>query len=254
VRRFDKRRRLPIRWLFAMCLVGMLALLGATWNTFVTRPAAYEALRHRGMLANARVHCTHGANDNCTLTYTYARHRHKNSYGNDYSQFGLNPYVLVLIDPEHPATMYTVHDVQRNTNTGFGVFGIFCLLGIAGVGYATFWLGRELRRFVPITDLRPEPPAGIPESCRSALLAIDATDDVLLDGRFPWRTTLRYDARELAGALAYLRERLAAVPGLDPHQLDGLSPSLAGHVRLDPEPVHERLDAVRLRVVAAARG
>jgi hypothetical protein len=261
VRRFDKREKRGLQIPLVMVAILTLGAFAASWETLLARPAAYETLRTSGALANARVNCS---DDPCTLTYTYAGRTHKNGYDNDRRQFGPSRYALVLIDPKHPKTMYTVHDVQRNTNAGFGAFGIFCLLATVGLAILTVILARAVRRFIPITDLRPEASAGAPASARAALLAVYAAQDALYDGTLPSRAmTYRFDPDELDRAFADLSERLAAMPGLEP-EVRAIPAELAsrvrsakrtpliGGVRLDPEPLFAQLDRAWRRVAIVA--
>jgi hypothetical protein len=156
--------------------------------------------------------------------------------------------------------MYTVYDVRRNSDTGFGVLGILCLLGTAGVAVWTFSTVRALRRFVPIGALRPKPSASAPASAREALLAVYDAGDALDDGTFPsWSMTYRYDPDLLERAFGQLDERLAAMPGLEPeiraipaeltHRVRAAKHEpLIGGVRLDPTPLHFELSRVWRRV------
>jgi hypothetical protein len=242
--------------------VMTLAMLGLAYHTFVALPATYRTLRERGVLANARV--VKCGRDDCTLSYVHAGRTHRNRYSHDGSQFDGRRLALVLVDPRHPSTMYTVRDVQRETNAGWSGLGVFCLLAVAFFGGLTFVFARALYRFVPVSELRPEVPTRIPESRRLALEAIDATQDLLYDGTFPSRyeQSFRFDPEELAASVAYLRERLAALPARE-ELARGLGDEIArlvgearpmrviGGVRLDPGSLHLRLEQLRVRVAAA---
>jgi hypothetical protein len=259
VSRYDRNWKRGLRFTLAFSVIGALIALGYAYDTLATRPAVYRDLRTRGVLTQARVHCKR----DCTLTYVYAGRTHENDYANDTSQFRA-PFALVYVDPRHPSTMYTVRDVQFGTNAGFGVLSVFCLVFAAFLVGLAALCGYVLWRFVPLSELRLDPPKSIPESYRAALIAIDDTQDMLWDGSLPTRWTVRLDRERVTAAVAYLCERLAAVPGLDSRSLglgrelaeavDDARPALIGHaIRVDPEPLHLRLDELRLGVVAAAR-
>jgi hypothetical protein len=160
--------------------------------------------------------------------------------------------------------MYTADDVLRNANTGFGVLGIFGLVATAALAFVTFCLGRAVRRYVPVTALRPEPSASAPASAREALLAVYAAEDALYDGTLPSRAmTYRFDPNELERAFGHLGERLVAMPGLEP-EVRAIPTELAsqvrnarrtpliGGVRLDPRPLFEELVRVWNRVAIIA--
>lgn len=128
------------------------------WGSVVSRPRTYAHLRAVGVPASALLAaCGHfggGRGITCRLRLSFAGRTRTWTYANDTHQFHGVPIgapIPVLVDPEHPSTVYTVHDVQAGTNAGWGVLAFFgVVLVIAGAaGLACYWLfiGR-LRRLL----------------------------------------------------------------------------------------------------------
>jgi hypothetical protein len=132
---------------------GFLLVFGAvtSWHAWKDLPHTYSRLRSQGVPAAARfVGCdvvdlrTH----RCQLTLTYQGTTRTWKYPQDYLQFQNLPVgsaVPVLVDPEHPATVYTVHDVDSGWDAGFGGLAVFgaalAVLGALGLVFSV-WLLR----------------------------------------------------------------------------------------------------------------
>jgi hypothetical protein len=140
-----------------VCLCVFLVVLGAVvaYRAMVSTPAAYAALRSRGAAATARFagcKVVDIRTQTCSLSLTYAGRTRTWRYAEDFPQFrhlAVGAAVPVLVDPAHPASVYTVHDVESNDNAGFGVlaaFGVvFAALGLVGLGFFV-WLRAKLSR------------------------------------------------------------------------------------------------------------
>jgi hypothetical protein len=115
-------------------------------ESYDTLPHAYERLRTNGVRVNAAlVRCAPGIGGGhgvgCRLSLRYHGGVRTWDYPEDSRQFERLPVgsqVPVLVDPDHPATVYTVHDVAASTNTGIGSpvlwFGVVLLgLGLTGL-------------------------------------------------------------------------------------------------------------------------
>jgi hypothetical protein len=126
---------------FCVC-VFFVGYGGVTaWQSFVTLPRTYDRLRTAGQQTSARiVKCAHRG---CTLELSFGGRTREWLYSQDKHQFaGLPPGapVDVLVDPHHPATVYTTVDVTRNTNaawSGAAIYGVVLfavgLLGLYGL-------------------------------------------------------------------------------------------------------------------------
>jgi hypothetical protein len=135
---------------FCVC-VFFVGFGGVTaWQSFVTLPRTYDRLRTAGQHATARiVRCAHRG---CMLELSFGGRTRKWLYAQDKHQFaGLGPGapVDVLVDPHHPATVYTTVDVTMNTNAGWSVSAIYGLVlfavGLLGL-FGLTWLVRLARR------------------------------------------------------------------------------------------------------------
>jgi hypothetical protein len=62
---------------------------------------------------------------------------------------GIGAPVPVLVDPAHPKTVFTVHDVEVDTNAGWSVLAFFgvalAMLCTAGLGAYWWFIGRLVR-------------------------------------------------------------------------------------------------------------
>lgn len=132
---------------------GFLLVFGAatTWHAWKDLPHAYSRLRAEGVPATARfAGCsvvdlrTH----HCRLTLTYRGTTRTWTYPQDYPQFlalATGAPVPVLVDPDHPSTVYTAHDVEAGYDAGLGglsVFGVaVTVLGAIGLAFS-LWLLR----------------------------------------------------------------------------------------------------------------
>ncbi|MDP9258904.1 MAG: hypothetical protein M3Q31_20485, partial [Actinomycetota bacterium] len=237
-------------------VVGAIGMFIAAAAAIFQRPQTYRSLADHGVLTLATVHC---GRDDCDLTYTYAGRKHTNRYGNDLDQFShWPPRTLVLVDPSHPATMFTVHDVHLGTNAGLGVYSVFTIL--AGL----FFGGMALIFFVSLRNLPDPPPPPVPPRWDASPMArsLYATDQVqeLLDRAYPlpgyqW---YRVDPHELAASVEEMRRNVAAIPGPQAQALDAADrvaqevragpriPIIGGAPRTSPRPVRAtRPDSAR---------
>jgi hypothetical protein len=259
VLRFTYGRK-GLRFCAALFVVGAIGMFIAAATAIFERPQTYRALSDHGVVTLATFDCD---GDNCDLTYTYAGRTHTNRYGNDLDQFSHRPpRTLVLVDPNHPATMFTVHDVQHTTNAGLGVFSVFTILiGLCFGAMAAMF-------FVSLRNLPDPPPPLVPPrwDAPPRVRSLYATDQVqeLLDRAYPlpgyqW---YRVDPHELAASVEEIRRNVAAIPGPRTPALDAAD-QLAREVRAAPRiPViggarvrafdlSEQLDQIRFAIIAA---
>ena len=134
-----------------LCLffVGFGASL--IWKSEHGLPAAYARLRAHGVPATAHlVRCAPGTGGGRGVGCRLSLGDRTWDYPEDSAQFRGLPAgapVAVLVDPHHPTTVYTVHDVDRRTNAGIGSpvlwFGV--VLIAAGLG-GLVWFFRLSRR------------------------------------------------------------------------------------------------------------
>ena len=152
------------RWIFGTMVVLGLFVVGFGVRTTVEaahRPHTYALLRERGIRLDARFEgCGHvdrfdknPKDDVCRLTVTYLGRTRKWDYRDDYPQFdhlAVGAPVGVLLDPDHPSTVYTVHDVDTRQNAGvFSIIGLFGMgMVVAGSGLLLYLvtLARRFRR------------------------------------------------------------------------------------------------------------
>lgn len=134
-----------------LCLFFVVFGTTTAWHAASDLPRTYSHLRTHGVRATAvfagcRVV---GLRDHeCRLSLTYRGHTRTWSYPEEFSQFDHLPVgapVAVLVDPEHPTTVFTVHDVEVRSNAGFGVLAVFgIVLAVAGVlGLGLYWSRRR---------------------------------------------------------------------------------------------------------------
>jgi hypothetical protein len=258
------------RWGLRFC-VGLFAVVAAGMfiaaaTAIFEQPRIYRSLADHGVPTLASAHC---GGDGCELTYTFAGRRHTNDYGHDLSQFCRCPAATpVLVDPDDPATMFTVHDVEHGTNAGIGVYSV------AVIGIGLFLAGLAALFFLTLRRLPSAPPPLEPLAPDASPLArsLDAIDDVqaLLDQAYPllgpaWNPAwYRVDRNRLTAGVEELRRRIAELPGPRAQALH-VADRLAGEVRAAPGipliggarvrafDLSEQLDEVRLAIVTAAR-
>jgi hypothetical protein len=142
--------KLRLAFVVGLCLCTLFIIFGVVtaWQDIVQRPQTYERLRDHGRQANAQlVSCSHRG---CTLTLTYAGDTRKWLYPANRKQFNgltIGAAIPVLVDPDHPQTVYTVRDVNDNTNAGWsptGIYSLFLLvLGLVGL----YGLTRAIRAY-----------------------------------------------------------------------------------------------------------
>jgi hypothetical protein len=113
-------------------------------------PHTYSNLRSHGVPAQATfVGC--GGNlrlEKCHLSLTFREETRRWTYPEDYAQFRrltVGAPVAVLVDPKHPSTVYTTHDVDVRYGTGISgslVFGVvLAVIGLLGLAFLV-WLKR----------------------------------------------------------------------------------------------------------------
>jgi hypothetical protein len=116
---------------------GFFLILGVVtaWNAAAGLPRTYSSLDAHGVhetatFAGCRV--IDVREHECRLSLAGRTWK----YSEDYPQFsglGLGAPVDVLVDPKHPATVYTAHDVALRYDAGFGPLAIFgIVLAVAG--------------------------------------------------------------------------------------------------------------------------
>jgi hypothetical protein len=127
-----------------VCAFFVVFGIATAWKAAFGLPRTYSRLASHGVRATAtfagcrvtgirRHECRLSlADDGSTRTWNYPQ---------DFPQFDhllVGAVVQVLVDPDHPATVYTVHDVDARYDAGFGVLGIFgiVLAVIGALGFA----------------------------------------------------------------------------------------------------------------------
>jgi hypothetical protein len=140
----------PVLALALMSLFLIGSAIALIRDATTNQPRTYRQLRSHGVGLTAQFAGCPNRLD-CRLTLSYGGRSRTWKYGADYPQFdhlSVGAPVQVLLDPAHPNTVYTVHDVQTNNNTGRGlasvglgliVFGLLVLL-------LTFNMVRKSRR------------------------------------------------------------------------------------------------------------
>ena len=144
-----------VMWLL-VCAFFVVFGVVTTWNAAADLPRTYSHLSSHGVRATALFtgcRVTGIRDHECRLTLTYGGRTRTWNYSEDFPQFdglSVGAPVPVVVDPEHPTTAYTVHDVETRYDAGFGVLAIFgIVLAIVGVlGLA--WAGVQWRRDVTL--------------------------------------------------------------------------------------------------------
>jgi hypothetical protein len=159
-----RRAGRQLKWTFGSMVVLGLFFIGLGISTIVDagqRPHTYAVLRDHGVRLDARfAGCGHvdrfdknERDDVCRLTVRYLGRTRTWDYQDDYPQFdhiAVGALVPVLLDPNHPATVFTVRDVDTNDNAGVfsitGLFGIGMVLAGAGIVIYLIRLALRMRR------------------------------------------------------------------------------------------------------------
>jgi hypothetical protein len=153
------RRKWRMRALLSFWAIVPLSMIGigvgGIDQTLIALPRQYDALEQRGRLTTASfAGCTGGRDSKCRLTLPGSSRSW--DYSENFPQFEGLPIgapVPVLVDPDHPGTRYTVLDVTRRTNAGFGVVAAFSsvvgLTGLVGLPWFARWARRFLRGMRP---------------------------------------------------------------------------------------------------------
>jgi hypothetical protein len=173
-----RRARRELRWSrWSLVAVGVFVVgLGAAGiRDAVHRPHVYAHLRRDGVRLEARFEgCgsesrfdVPGRDTVCRLSVTYQGATRRWIYRDDYPQFDHVPtggLVAVLLDPAHPTTVYTVHDVASNDNSGLvSVVGFFAIglvafgaviLAVSGWIWVRLGADRSVRRRTRVDAVR----------------------------------------------------------------------------------------------------
>ena len=209
-----KRSRVKLM-LTVWALVPAAAFCLGGWglkHSIYDLPRTYDTLEQRGVPTPARFGGC--GRDSCRLRTAYGGLSRSWDYSQNHAQFdrlALGASVPVLVDPHRPTTAYTVVDVERRTNAGFGVLAgftlIVTLLGVIGLPWSVMWSRGFLREW----DAGAEPqtaaarPAGDPR-VGELLTAVDALDDLVYGSPgMPFSDDVRVDRGELDEAIARVR-------------------------------------------------
>jgi hypothetical protein len=111
----------------------------------------------------------------CRLSVTYGGQTRRWDYGDDYPQFdhlAVGAPVPVLLDPAHPTTVFTVHDVATNDNSGmFSIVGLFgvgmIVLGVVCLAFTVWGRGRAGRPWRATESLLARPSSVVERTSRS---------------------------------------------------------------------------------------
>jgi hypothetical protein len=138
-----------------VCLFFLVFGIVTTWNAASGLPKTYSKLSAHGVVETATFagcRVVDVREHECRLSLAGRTWR----YPEDYSQFSglaLGAPVDVLVDPKHPATAYTAHDVAIRFDAGFGplaILGIvFAVAGFLGLAFL-LWL----QHFAAVTRSR----------------------------------------------------------------------------------------------------
>lgn len=157
-RRTDLRRAgrwlqyVSVLWLL-LCLFFIGLGVVQVWSNLYDRPGVYARLRVEGIPATAHIaECRAGLGGgngwDCALTVHVGGATTTFVYPENSDQFdglAIGAPVAVLVDPRHRANIYTVRDVEENTNTGWGPVAWFGVVMIAlGVGGLLLFRGLVL--------------------------------------------------------------------------------------------------------------
>jgi hypothetical protein len=144
----------------SLCLFLIGFGIYSVWDSSVNLPNKYAQLRANGVHATAHVvKCAAGIGGGrgvgCRLSLRYGGATRTWDYPLNAPQFkplARGAPVPVLVDPRDPTTVYTVHDVTGNIESGTGyslIWLIFIVPGIAGLlGFTwfAFKIAPNLRR------------------------------------------------------------------------------------------------------------
>jgi Bacterial PH domain len=128
-----------------VCLFFLVFGIVTAWRATSDLPKTYSTLSAHGVHETARFagcRVVDVREHECRLSLAGRTWR----YSEDYAQFrglALGAPVDVLVDPKHPATVYTAHDVAVRFDAGFGplaILGIvFAVAGFLGLAFL-LWL------------------------------------------------------------------------------------------------------------------
>jgi hypothetical protein len=118
----------------ALFLMGFGAW--TAWDGATRRPHVYARLRAHGVSLTATfAGCP--SRDECRLTVWYQGRRRTWDYGDTFPQFAglsIGAPIAVLLDPAHPTTVYTAHDVETNVNAGRFSAPVIFGVALAAIG------------------------------------------------------------------------------------------------------------------------
>lgn len=151
-------------WLL-VCAFFVVFGVATTWKAASGLPQTYSHLSSHGVRATALFagcRVTGIRDHECRLTLAYGGRTRTWGYSEDFPQFhglSVGALVPVVVDPEHPTTVYTVHDVETRYDAGFGVLAIFgivlTVVGVLGLAWAAIrWRRDVVTRQVSCTRAR----------------------------------------------------------------------------------------------------
>jgi len=139
--------------IWAPVVVGLFFIGFGSWTAWdgaTRRPHVYAQLRAHGVRLTAQFAGCPSRHE-CRLTVRYQGRTRTWGYGDDYPQFdnlAIGAPVAVLLDPAHPTTVYTAHDVETNVNSGRFSAPVIFGVTFAGFGAVIIALVLRLRRKV----------------------------------------------------------------------------------------------------------
>jgi hypothetical protein len=151
--RLPRARRSSLRltivtWLLLFLFFLLFGIVTA-WHAASDLPGTYSHLEAEGIRATATFagcRVIDVRHHECRLTLDFRGRTRTWTYAEDYPQFDGTPVgapVDVLVDPKHPTTVYSAHDVAVRYDAGFGALAIvgivFAVLGFLGLAFL-LWL------------------------------------------------------------------------------------------------------------------
>jgi hypothetical protein len=137
--------RVTVAVWFTLCLFFLVFGIVTLWHAASGLPRTYSHLDDHGVHENATFagcRVIDIREHQCRLTLAGRTW----TYSEDYRQFSgleIGAAVDVLVDPKHPATVYTSHDVAVRYDAGFGALAIFgivlAVIGFLGLAFL-LWL------------------------------------------------------------------------------------------------------------------
>jgi Bacterial PH domain len=141
--------RLTIVAWSVVCFFFLIFGIVTAWHAASDLPTTYSRLEAHGVHATstfAGCRVTGVRRHECRLTLAFGGRTRTWTYSEDYPQFNrlaVGAPVDVIVDPKHPATVYTAHDVAVRYDAGFSVLAIlgivFAVAGFLGLAFL-LWL------------------------------------------------------------------------------------------------------------------